>query len=65
MDNSLPMELGLLPLLTILVIVVSYRMNLANNDRKKEGALREACWWGGSFFAYGVIDYLLLGIYSF
>lgn len=58
-------ELGLLPLLTLLVIAVSYRMNLAGNDTKKDSALHEAYWWGGGFFASGVIDYLILGVYSF
>ena len=58
------MELLLLPLLTLLVIVVNYRMNLTEKADKKEGAFREACWWGGSFFAYGIADYLLLGSYS-
>lgn len=53
----------LLPLLTVLVVVVSYQMNLSEGESgKKQGAFHEACWWGGGFFVYGVIDYLLLGI---
>lgn len=62
MDN---LVFGLLPLLTILVIAVNYRMNLAAKGCKQNIALREACWWGGSFFAYGMADYLLLGSFSF
>lgn len=52
----------LLPVLTFLVIIVNYRMNLIGNEGKKDGALREACWWGGSFFVYGIVDYFLLAI---
>lgn len=56
------MELWLLPLLTLLVIAVSYWMNLAHAGDGKKSALREAFWWGGGFFVYGLFDYLLLGI---
>lgn len=57
--------LGLLPLFTILVIVVSYKINLIGDNNKKKGALVGACCWGGGFLAYGVADYLLLGMNPF
>lgn len=52
-------HLGFLPLLTIILIALSYGIYRINNDDKR-GALRAAYWWGGFFFAYGVIDYFLL-----
>jgi hypothetical protein len=57
-------HLWLLPLLTVAVIIFSYKLNKTHNENSSS-ALHEAYWWGGSFFAYGVIDYFLLGINSF
>ena len=56
MENT---QFWLLPLLTILVIGLNYRLNMVEGNNKK-GALCEACWWGGSFFTYGIADYFLL-----
>ena len=55
---------GLLALLTVVVIFVTYRMNLVEQGNKRSSALRKAYWWGGSFFAYGMANYLLLGSVS-
>jgi hypothetical protein len=57
------LRLGLLPVFSNVAIALSYGINKIDNDNKKD-ALRKACWWGGIFFAYGAIDYFLLGINS-
>lgn len=55
----------LLPLLTGVVVFLSYQLNLFGYGGKKHKAFYEACWWGGGFFIYGVADYLLLGLSPF
>lgn len=58
-----PIELLVLPSLTVLVVYGAYRMSAAGKSRKeKSEAMGEAGWWGVVFFVYGALDYALISM---
>lgn len=51
-------EFLLLPVLTAIVFLGDYMINVVNSTCTRKRAVEEASWWGGIFFVAGVLDFL-------